>query len=94
MSKMTFKPFLDKMGGVDASEHIAHFGELFYDPETAILRIGDGVTPGGIIINAIGNSSIPNPINQEIPYTKSEVDAAIAAAITASLEAFELKLYV
>lgn len=94
MSNITFKPFLDKMGNEYAEKYKAPYGELFYDPDTAILRIGDGVTPGGVPINL-------NPINltgsmspTETPYTNSEINDAIAAAIASAIAAFSATLYV
>jgi hypothetical protein len=31
--------------------HIGHFGELFYDPANASLRVSDAVTPGGLSVS-------------------------------------------
>lgn len=53
MSK-TFKFFNDKMGGSDVTQHIGVSGEVFYDPTTGFMRLSDGVTPGGILLNMIG----------------------------------------
>ncbi len=46
-SNVTFKMFVDKMGGTDADSYIGRVGDLFYDPYSGELRISDGVTVGG-----------------------------------------------
>jgi hypothetical protein len=51
---------------VTASDYIGHKGMLFYDETTGVLRIGDGVTPGG---NPIG-------VNANIVTTESIVPDA------------------
>jgi hypothetical protein len=51
---------------VTASDYIGHKGMLFYDEATGLLRIGDGVTPGG---NPIG-------VNANIVTTESIVPDA------------------
>lgn len=50
----TYKFFNDKMGGADVTQHIGVSGEVFYDPATGFLRLSDGVTAGGILLNMIG----------------------------------------
>jgi len=51
MSNITYKLFPAKMGGREASTFIGKKGEIFYDPTNTLLRISDGVTPGGISIS-------------------------------------------
>jgi hypothetical protein len=43
-----FQSFVDKMGGRHVEGFIGDFGMLFWDPTVGSLRIGDGVTPGGL----------------------------------------------
>jgi len=43
-----FQMFVDKMGGTHIDGFIADKGLIFYDPGIGSLRIGDGVTPGGL----------------------------------------------
>jgi hypothetical protein len=57
--------FVDKLGGRPVTTFIADAGMVFYDPGMGILRMGDGVTPGGvpvyaepIVTNFDGGSSI------------------------------------
>lgn len=50
----TFKFFNDKMGGAEVTQHVGVAGEVFYDPNNGFLRLSDGATPGGILLNMIG----------------------------------------
>ena len=56
MTNETYKVFLEKLGGVTATEHVANAGELFYDPATTTLRVGNGLTPGGTVVSAGGGA--------------------------------------
>jgi hypothetical protein len=57
MSNKTYKAYVDKMGGTTATNFIGGEGELFYDPTTTTLRIGDGETPGGTVISSGGGDT-------------------------------------
>lgn len=46
--------FVDKLGGTPASQYIGRENELFYSAADGFLRLSDGVTPGGILLNMIG----------------------------------------
>jgi hypothetical protein len=46
-SNVTFKVFVDKMGGTDISSYIGTVGEVFYDPFVGDLKVSNGVTAGG-----------------------------------------------
>lgn len=48
MSNKTFKIFVDKMGGDNLTSYLGNSGEIVYDPNIPVLKIADGVTPGGI----------------------------------------------
>lgn len=48
--------FIEKLGNSDATQFVGNLGETFYDPTTGVLRISDGVTPGGIILGALGST--------------------------------------
>lgn len=48
MSNVTYKMFVDKMGGTRAEDYIGVLGDCFYDPYSTLLRVSDGMTPGGI----------------------------------------------
>jgi len=43
----TFVPYIEKIGHTDATSYIGKYGELFYDPALAQLRVSDGSTVGG-----------------------------------------------
>lgn len=51
MSRVTYRMFLEKLGGTEASSFIGSHGDLFYDPFDGILRVSDGVTQGGTTIS-------------------------------------------
>lgn len=57
MSNKTYRPLLEKLGGVPATNYIGKRGELFYDPESTTLRIADGVTEGGQVVSGGGGST-------------------------------------
>ena len=44
----TFRAYTEKLGATDTSTFVGNEGDLFYDPNTATLRISDGSTPGGV----------------------------------------------
>lgn len=48
MSNRTFKIFTDKMGGTNLVSYLGNTGEIVFDPNIPVLKIADGVTPGGI----------------------------------------------
>jgi hypothetical protein len=48
--------FLEKLGAADATQFVGNDGEMWYDPDTGVLRISDGATPGGIILGALGST--------------------------------------
>jgi hypothetical protein len=52
MANKTYVAFVDKQGGTTATTYIGNEGELFYDPSTTILRVSDGVTPGGSVVGS------------------------------------------
>ena len=61
----TFRAYVEKLGATQAADFIGNEGDLFYDPNTASLRVSDGVTPGGIAV--VGVSTISGgPIQQSL----------------------------
>lgn len=54
MTNKLNRMFLEKLGGSDPTQFIGTNGELFYDPTTGFLRLSDGATPGGTLLNMIG----------------------------------------
>ena len=61
----TFRAYVEKLGATQAADFIGNEGDLFYDPNTASLRVSDGVTPGGIAV--VGVSTVSGgPIQQSL----------------------------
>ena len=58
MSNKTFRAFTEKLGNITATNFVANEGELFYDPTTTTLRIGDGVTAGGQVVSGEGGAEL------------------------------------
>ena len=46
--------FVEKLGGTAASSYVGRDNELFYNTVDGFLRLSDGVTPGGTLLNMIG----------------------------------------
>jgi hypothetical protein len=55
----------------DAGSWVGHKGELFYDPNTGEIRLSDGVTPGGILINTGGGGPGTKGYTGSFGYTGS-----------------------
>lgn len=47
MSNVTYKLFLEKMGGISAEDYIGDEGDIFFDPSTGQLKVSDGKKAGG-----------------------------------------------
>jgi hypothetical protein len=56
MANKTYKVLLEKLGGTTATNYVGNEGELFFDPTTTTLRVGDGTTAGGSIVSGGGGS--------------------------------------
>lgn len=48
----TFRPYVEKLGGILATDFVGNSGEIFYDPDSTTLRISDGDTAGGTVISS------------------------------------------
>ena len=57
----TFRAFVEMLGDTDPTEFIGNEGDLFYDPNTASLRVSDGVTPGGVPVTGV--TTVTGPVN-------------------------------
>ena len=60
----TFRAYVEKLGATEAATFIGNKGDLFYDPNTASLRVSDGTTPGGVPI--AGVTTVSGPIQQSL----------------------------
>jgi hypothetical protein len=56
MANKTYKVLLEKLGGTNAANYIGNEGELFFDPTTNVLRVGNGTTAGGSVVSGGGGS--------------------------------------
>jgi alpha-tubulin suppressor-like RCC1 family protein len=75
ITNSTFRFFLEKLGDEVASTFVGHEGDIFYDPNTGILRLSDGNTPGGVPITQGATSIAFDPTNY---YTRAAVDGLFA----------------
>lgn len=71
----TFKFYVDRHGNHQNSQYITDAGELHYDPNSAEVRMGDGVTPGGIQLGGGANLDLTQL------YTNLEIDNKISNII-------------
>ena len=60
----TFRAYVEKLGATEAATFIGNEGDLFYDPNTASLRVSDGSTPGGVPV--AGVTSVSGPVQQSL----------------------------
>ena len=60
----TFRAFVEKLGDTEAANFIGNEGDLFYDPNTASLRVSDGTTPGGVPVTGV--TTVGGPIQQSL----------------------------
>jgi len=51
------KIWSSRVNGANANVFVGEAGRLFYDQNTPLIRLSDGVTPGGIIV-AGGNANV------------------------------------
>ena len=70
MANKTYKVLLEKLGGTNAANYIGNEGELFFDPTTTTLRVGDGTTAGGSVVS--GGGSVDGNIS--ISSSSSEIN--------------------
>ena len=60
----TFRAYVEKLGATEAATFIGNEGDLFYDPNTASLRVSDGTTPGGLPVTGV--TTVSGPIQQSL----------------------------
>ena len=56
MANVTFRLYNEGLGSTEVSTFIGKRGDIFYDPDAAVLRISDGTTPGGVQISPSENT--------------------------------------
>lgn len=67
---VTYRVYVEKLGGSDPDTFVGVPGELFYDPAVGILKRSDGTTPGGEAVSVQSSG-----INSIIKITQAEYDA-------------------
>jgi hypothetical protein len=48
-----YRLFVEKLGGANPTTFVGDEGEVFYNPNDGVLKISDGSTPTGIVMNPI-----------------------------------------
>jgi len=73
---MTIHKLVFKHSNGEAVDYIGHYeGEIFYNDADKIIRISDGVTPGGIVIGYGSGTDIPqNIVDDGSEYNLSPSD--------------------
>lgn len=77
MSNRIFRMFVDKMGGSNLVSYRGNGGEIVYDPDIPVLKIADGVTPGGINLAFTQVS----PIYAQISSNTNQIPANTSAYV-------------
>jgi len=76
----TMELWATRTKNIDPSQYVGQVNRIFYYPDSGTLRISDGVTPGGLPINLIGNLAniaIANFVFNNTTITTSVPDADI-----------------
>lgn len=76
----TMELWASRVKNADPATHVGEVNRIFYYPDSGTLRISDGVTPGGLPINLIGNLAniaIANFVFNNTTITTSVPDADI-----------------
>jgi len=92
-----YRVFVEKLGGADPSTFVGGKGEVFYNPNDGVLKISDGSTPTGIVMNPLmpvgfftppDNHWYVNP-NRTDTYTSTGSVAAPYKTVGAALSAIQ-----
>jgi hypothetical protein len=76
-----FDLWLSRNNGPTLSNYVGHSGRLFFDPVERVLRISDGVTPGGEVFNGI------------VTVANTEPTANFLGQIWLNQDTYELSVY-
>ena len=60
-----------RVNNLDAAEYVGPQGQMWYDVDTGLLRLGDDVTPGGIIVGGGGGNGSPGGPNHSIQFNNA-----------------------
>jgi len=92
-----YRVFVEKLGGANPNDFVGDEGEVFYNPNDGVLKISDGSTPTGIVMNPImpvgfftppDNHWYVNPARTDI-YTSTGSVAAPYKTVGAALSAIQ-----
>jgi hypothetical protein len=92
-----YRLFVEKLGGSNPTTFVGDEGEVFYNPNDGVLKISDGSTPTGIVMNPImpvgfftppDNHWYVNP-NRTDTYTSTGSVAAPYKTVGAALSAIQ-----
>lgn len=92
-----YRLFVEKLGGSDPTTFVGDEGEVFYDPNDGVLKISDGSTPTGLVMNPLmpvgfftppDNHWYVNPARTDT-YTSTGSVAAPYKTVGAALSAIQ-----
>ena len=92
-----YRVFVEKLGGANPTTFVGDEGEVFYNPNDGVLKISDGSTPTGIVMNPImpvgfftppDNHWYVNPARTDT-YTSTGSVAAPYKTVGAALSAIQ-----
>jgi len=92
-----YRLFVEKLGGANPTTFVGDEGEVFYNPNDGVLKISDGSTPTGIVMNPLmpvgfftppDNHWYVNP-NRTDTYTSTGSVAAPYKTVGAALSAIQ-----
>ena len=92
-----YRLFVEKLGGANPTTFVGDEGEVFYDPSDGILKISDGSTPTGLVMNPLmpvgfftppDNHWYVNPARTDT-YTSTGSVAAPYKTVGAALSAIQ-----
>lgn len=62
-----------RVNNLDAATYIGPAGQMWYDVDTGVLRLGDNVTPGGTIVGGGGGNGTPGGPNASIQFNNNGI---------------------
>jgi hypothetical protein len=77
INNTTYRFLVEKLGDSDPTKFVGNEGEVFYDPNSPILKLSNGTTPGGVSVGGEGGGGITEE-------TDPVFSASIAFGITSS----------
>ena len=92
-----YRLFVEKLGGANPTDFVGDEGEVFYNPNDGILKISDGSTPTGLVMNPLmpvgfftppDNHWYVNPARTDT-YTSTGSVAAPYKTVGAALSAIQ-----